>query len=493
MLLCVHIKELKTMRFGPVIFTSGILIEFIGVSMLIPAFLDHYDGNSEALIFLQAAAITIISGALISVATVRKWGIPTVKEMFLMTAVNWIVISAFAALPFYLAPLKMTYADAYFETMSGITTTGSTVLSGLDLLPRGIILWRAFLQWLGGIGIVVLAIAILPFLGVGGMQLFTSESSDNSEKSFARTSQVVWATVIVYLTISTLCAFSMYLAGMGGFDAIAHMMTCVSTGGFSPYDASVGHFKQPAVHWVTTFFMLVCGIPMITYTYIVRQKWRLIKEDNQVRWFLMVTILLILSLSVWLWQTSEMGFEESARLMSFHLVSLMTTTGFAVTDYTVWGPFFISVVFVVTMLGGCTGSTAGGIKAFRLHILYLTMKKHFESMLSPHRVFVAIYNGRPVSEDVSNGVFVFISVFALSVIGITILLAATGLDFTTSLSGALTAVANVGPGLGDTIGPAGNFSSLSDFAKWILSFGMLLGRLEFMTVLAVFIPSAWKD
>ncbi|MCP4395421.1 MAG: TrkH family potassium uptake protein [Alphaproteobacteria bacterium] len=481
------------MRFGPVIFTSGILLEFIGISMLMPALLDHLDGNAEAFIFFKASAITTLSGALIALLTIRKWEIPTIKEMFLMTALNWVVISLFAALPFYFSPLGMNYSDSFFETMSGITTTGSTVLSELDLLPRGIILWRAFLQWLGGIGIVVLAIAVLPFLGVGGMQLFSSESSDNSEKSFARTSQVVWATVIVYLVISTLCAISMYLAGMGGFDAVAHMMTCVSTGGFSPYDASVGHFKQPAVHWVTTFFMLVCGVPMITYTYIARCKWRLIKEDNQAKWFLQTTILLILALSIWLWQTSDMGFEESARLIAFHIVSLMTTTGFAVTDYTVWGSFFIAIVFVVTMLGGCTGSTAGGIKAFRLHILYLTMKKHFESMLSPHRVFVALYNGRPVTDDIASSVFVFISVFALSVIAIALMLACTGLDFTTSFSGALTAVANVGPGLGDTIGPAGNFSTLSDLAKWVLSFGMLLGRLEFMTVLVVFVPSAWKD
>ena len=482
------------MRFEPVLYICGIILTTAGFAMLAPATVDMHMGNVyDAKVFFLSSGITVFFGAMLILSNHDKWKRITVRETFLMTSLNWILVSAFSALPFCFSELQLSYTDAFFETMSGLTTTGSTILSGLDSLPYGLLLWRASLQWLGGIGIIVMAIAILPFLHIGGMQLFTTESSDNAGKTFPRVAQVVTATIIVYLVLSVLCAASLKIAGMSCFEAITHAMTTVSTGGYSTSDCSIGHFNSAAIEWVIIFFMTTGGMPIIFFLYIANRQWENVRNDSQVFRYLYWLAIIIAGMSVWLWLSTGIPYEDALRKIAFHVISLVTTTGFATDNYIQWGHVFVVAFFILTAVGGCTGSTAGGIKIFRFRILYLTAIRHFKTMLTPHGVFINLYNGKPVKEDVMIGVLVFITAFFFSVAFLTLILGCYGVDFVTSLSGALTAIANVGPGLGNIIGPAGNFSTLPDGAKWALSVGMLLGRLEFLTVFVLFIPAAWKN
>lgn len=482
------------MRLGPVLFICGLIVTMIGGAMLFPSLVDLAHGNIlGAEVFAIVAGATIFFGLLLSFANHNNWNRLTVRETFLMTSLCWVLVSLFAALPFCFSSLQLSYTDAFFETMSGLTTTGSTILSGLDNMPHGVLLWRAILQWLGGIGIIVMAIAILPFLRIGGMQLFSTESSDTAGKTFPRVSQIVSATIGVYLTLSAACAISYSIAGMSLFDAVTHMMTTVSTGGYATSDKSMGAFNSPTIEWICTLFMMTGGLPLVFFLQIITAQWDTLKQDSQAFRYLLWLILFTCFASVWFWQTTDMSYADALRSSAFHIVSLVTTTGYATTDYSLWGPVAIAFFFILTCMGGCTGSTAGGIKIFRLRILYLATIKHFKTMLSPHGVFVSLYNGRPVKEDVMTGVLVFMAAFAFTVGALTLVLALFGIDFMTALTGALTAVANVGPGFGEIIGPAGNFASLPDGAKWALTFGMLVGRLEFLTVFVLFVPSAWKS
>lgn len=479
-------------RIGPVLFVVGILLTILALAMCVPMIADASVNHPDWRVFAGASALTLFVGvALILTRRPPRVGF-TVREAFALTAISWLAIAGFASLPFAFADIGLGYTDAFFEAMSGLTTTGSTVLDNLDTRAPGILLWRSTLQWLGGIGIVVMAIMILPFLRVGGMQLFRTESSERAEKVIARPSVLVSYLAAIYVALSAACAIAYRLAGMSAFDAINHAMTTLATGGYSTHDASLGYFEQPAVHWVAIVFIIAGSLPFFAYIRMIRGESLALWRSSQARLFICLIAAFALILAPWLHATSDLPFGEALRLAIFNVVSIASTTGYANDDYSRWGAFAVGVFFLLTFVGGCTGSTAGAIKMFRFHILWIVARDYLRTLIYPHRVHTLHYNGRPVPEDVPASVLAFLFVYLGSVAVLGVALSAYGLDLETSLSAAATAVGNVGPGLGPIIGPAGNFAPLPDGAKWLLSFGMLLGRLELFTILVLLQPEFWR-
>ncbi|RPA50885.1 TrkH family potassium uptake protein [Shewanella vesiculosa] len=413
-----------------------------------------------------------------------------IRDMFMLTSITWFVVSLFAALPFTLYH-GINYTDAFFETMSGITTTGSTVMSGLDSMDRSILVWRSLLQWLGGIGFIVMAVAILPFLNVGGMRLFRTESSDWSDKTIPRTQHMAKHLFLIYVVLTLLCTVSYHMAGMSWFDAINHAMTTLSTGGYSTSDSSMAAFSHSA-HWVSIVFMLAGGLPLLMFVQTIQQRSVRLWNDQQVIGFLRFVLLVSFSLAFWLWREQDIAFIDALRLASFNVTSVITTTGYGLTDYQSWGAV-ASVVFLFLMfIGSCSGSTSGGIKIFRFQIAFSIMRQQIKQQFHPNGVFKDKYNGHRINDDIVRSIMAFFMLMVIVILMLSITLVLTGLDPMTSFTGAITAVTNVGPGLGPIIGPAGNFAPLPDVAKWALAIGMLLGRLEILTVAVLFHPKFWR-
>jgi trk system potassium uptake protein len=478
--------------FQPIVFIVGIFITALGVVMGVPAIADIVTDNRDWLAFAVSGGSGLICGTLMILSSYRAQITLSIHQAFFLTTSAWIGASAFGALPFFFSELDISYTDAFFEAVSGLTTTGSTVLTGLDGMPAGILLWRSILQWVGGIGIIVMAVAILPYLRVGGMQLFRTESSDRSEKVLPGAAQIAAAIGRVYLLLTVLCIFAYWMCGMTVFEAVNHAMTTLSTGGYSTFDASLGHFQQPAIHWFATLFMLAGGLPFVLYIQAISRRNALFVFDSQVCVLLVFLMAVTGVLSVWLSVSQGYDFLVALRLVAFNVVSVVTTTGFATTDYTTWGPAAVMFFFLLTYIGGCTGSTSGGIKVFRFQVMYAAAQMQFRRLVHPHAVYIPRYHGHPLPEEVITSVATFVLLFLSSAVFLSVALGCLGLDFVTAVSGAATALANVGPGLGATIGPAGNFASLPDAAKWLLSAGMLLGRLEILTCLILFMPSFWR-
>ncbi|MFQ5958333.1 MAG: TrkH family potassium uptake protein [Alphaproteobacteria bacterium] len=476
----------------PVLFVVGILLTTLAGFMFVPALVDLAVGNPDWRVFLAGAFFTLFIG--VTLVLMNRTGPVnlTVRQTFLLTTLAWLVMAAFAALPFSFAELELDYADAFFEAMSGLTTTGSTVIVGLDYAPPGILLWRALLQWLGGIGIIVMAIAVLPMLGVGGMQLFRTESSGTSEKVLPRVAQMSTAIALIYVTLTAAAAVAYWVAGMTVFEAVCHAMTTIATAGYSTSDASLGHFGSTAIEWIATAFMVIGGIPFILYFQVVRGQGGALWRDSQVRSFVGLVVVAVLVLAGWLWLAHDAPVEAALRFSALNTISVITGTGYSSTDYGAWGGFAVTTLLFLMVVGGCTGSTTGGIKVFRFQVLYVSAAVQVRHLLQPHGVFVAHYNRKPVPDSVAEAVMSFFFLFLISFAVVAVTLATLGLDFMTSVSGAATALANVGPGLGEVIGPAGTFAPLPDAAKWVLSAAMLLGRLELFTVLVLFTARFWR-
>ncbi|MBT3333919.1 MAG: TrkH family potassium uptake protein [Rhodospirillaceae bacterium] len=471
---------------------NGILLLILGLAMLVPALLDARTGHPDWQVFLAAAFLTGFVGAGL---TITCWGGGEdlhLRQAFILTTTMWIVTPTFAALPFAFSNLNLSYTDAFFEAMSGITTTGSTVISGLEDAPPGILIWRALLQWMGGIGIIVTAVAILPILQVGGMQLFRMESSDASEKVLPRTAQIAGTISIIYLALSAVCALVYWAAGMPPFEAAAHAMTTIATGGFSTSDQSIGIYDSALIDYTATAFMIIGSLPFLLYFQVLRGRPLALWRDSQVRWFFAILSTAILGMTLWQVGGNDLEFTQAMRFTTFNVTSILTGTGYATDDYSQWGGFAVVMFFFVMFIGGCVGSTSCGIKIFRFQILYAAARTQMARLLQPHGVFVANFNRRPIPESVMDSVMSFFFLFALSFAAIAVGLSLMGLDFLTAVSGAGTAIANVGPGLGDVIGPSGTFAPLPDMAKWLLAAGMLLGRLELLTVMVLFTRTFWR-
>lgn len=480
------------MNLRPVMHVLGLIICFMAMAMLVPATVDLADNNDDWRSFFLSATVTGFFGGLILLSCYDER--PTsigVRESFVLTTLAWVVVAGVSALP--LLGVGLDYSDAFFEAMSGITTTGSTVLTGLDQLPRGILLWRAMLNGIGGLGIVVTAIILLPFLRVGGMQLFQSESSEKSEKVLARTEQLVISTALVYAALMVACALTYLLLGMGPFDAICHAMATVATGGFSTHDASFSFFRSAPIEIAAIVFMIAGALPFVIMIKSLRNGPEALINDEQVRGFITMIVAVSLVMACWLAVAKGLPLLDALRLATFNVTSIITTTGFASDDYGAWGAFAVGIFFLLTFVGGCSGSTTGAIKIYRLQVAGLLVRTHFVHLISPHRVVPLYYNARRLPDDVSFSVVSFLAIYLATVGIFTVLLTATGLDLVTSLSSAAQAIGNVGPGLGDTVGPAGNFATVPDSAKWILALAMLLGRLELFTVLVLFQTEFWQD
>ncbi len=483
-----HMLDLR-----PVGYVIGLLVAVLGAAMVLPMMIDIAEGREHWPVFLQSALFTVLAGGLIAVACSNgvKEGL-TIQQTFILTTGVWVALPLFGAIPFVLGATEARFVDAFFEAMSGLTTTGSTVMSGLETLPKGLLLWRGILQWLGGIGIVVVAMVFLPELRVGGMQIFKSEAFDTMGKILPRATQIASQISSIYLGLTMACALCYLALGLDAFDATVHALTTVSTGGFANYDASFGTFSGPP-EYVASLFMILAALPFVRYVQMINGHTEPLWRDSQVRVFLMTLLIIVLGIAIALTQYFPKDAESAFREALFNVTSIMTGTGYSSADYMQWGPLLISLFFFIGLIGGCAGSTTCSIKIFRYQLLFASIRLQLRKIRSPNGVFIVRYEKRPVGEEVLSSVMSFFMFFVLTLGLLAVALSLTGLDFITSLSGAATALSNVGPGLGDEIGPTGSFAGLNDTAKWLLTLGMLLGRLELLAVYAMLTLSFWRD
>ncbi|MGE8461366.1 MAG: TrkH family potassium uptake protein [Pseudomonas capeferrum] len=473
-------------------FILGVFLITLAVSMVNPmATLLLYDRSDDLESFVWSSLIALCAGTALIARGMPEAPQLRARDMYFLTTVSWVIVCAFAALPMVFIR-HISYTDAFFETMSGITTTGSTVLTGLDSASPGLLIWRSLLHWLGGIGFIGMAVAILPLLRVGGMRLFQTESSDWSDKVTPRSHVAAKMILVIYLGLTALATVALWAAGMTPFEAINHSMSLISTGGFSTSDASLGHWRQPAVHWVAVVVMILGSLPFTLYVATLRGHRRALLKDHQVRGFLGFLVVVWVAVGTWLCLHSDLSWTDAFRIVAVNVTSVVTTTGIAVGDYTLWGSFAVLLFFYLTFIGGCSGSTAGGLKIFRFQVAASLLVSSLKQLIHPRAMISKKYNGHPIDEEIVRSLLTFSFFFSFTIAMIALGLSLVGLDWTTALSGAATAVCNVGPGLGTVIGPAGNFSSIPDAAKWLLTIGMLLGRLEILTVLVLVSPAFWR-
>ncbi len=481
------------MDLRPVAFIVGVLMIILAIAMTMTSLIALADRSLDWQAFLASAFITLFIGGALLLTTQGKKASISLKEAFVMTVAIWLTIAIFGSLPFLLAVDGLSLADAFFESMSGVTTTGSTVMVDLDNSPHGILLWRALLQWFGGVGIIVMAVSFLPMLQVGGMQLFKTEAFDQSEKILPRAAEIAVAILTLYCACTAIGAILLWLAGMGPFDAVIHAMTSLATGGFSSHDASIGYFNSPLIDWIVIGLMIIGSLPFAVFLVALRVGIKPFFEDGQIGTFLTVLGAAVGSMIIWLVWSQDYNLGYAIRLSAFNVTSIMTGTGYSTADYGSWGGFAVALMFIVMFIGGCAGSTTCGIKIFRFQVLFAAARVQMSRLVQPNGIFIPYYNGKPMPEDVPTSVMGFFCLFISTFAVLALILGACGLDLVTAITGAATAVANVGPGLGDVIGPNGNFSTLPDSAKWAMSAGMLLGRLELFSVLVILLPSFWRD
>ena len=476
-----------------VFFIIGNLLIILGLFMLVPYWVQIlYREDSHS--FLSSSFITILIGVLFVLANLQKEYELNLKQTFLFSTFAWIAIAGFGALPFILSDINFSISDSFFESMSGITTTGSTVVTNLELFPKSILMWRAIMQWLGGVGIIVMAITVLPLLKVGGMQLFKIDSSDKFEKILPRTNQVAFIIITTYLVLTFCCAFFYKILGMNLFDSIAHSMTTIATGGFSTHNDSIGYFNNPSIEIVATIFIILGSIPFIAYLKFIKGNRKIFFQDIQIKGLVYLFLLSTLIMFLYLFfNNNNILIIEKIRIASFNVVSILSGTGYVTNDFSLWGKFPLIFFLFLMFIGGCAGSTACGIKIFRFQLLFLFLNNQIKKIIYPNSVFILKYNDQKITDNYMNSVIIFIFAYLFIFILTAMLLSVTGLDFLSSISGAATSISNVGPGLGEVIGPNGNFKSVPEISKWILSFGMLLGRLELFAVLILFFPSFWRD
>ena len=477
-------------NYKTVFFTLGLLQVILGFAMIIPvvAQLIYQEFDSS---FISSGIITVVFGVLFFLSNLdhdKKLNLP---QAFLLTALSWLSIAIFGSLPFLFSNLNLSITDSFFESMSGITTTGSTIIQDLEIAPKSILLWRAILQWLGGIGIIVMAITLMPIMNVGGMQLFKISSNDTAEKILPKSKQISIRLIIIYSILTFICAFFYKLFGMNFFDSLTHSMTTIATGGFSNYNQSIGYFDSFLIEITSMIFIILGSIPFIAYIKFLNGDKKIFFSDTQVVAFLKVTFFSIIALSIYLFFSK--GFQnESLRSVSFNVISILTGTGYVTKNFDQWGNFPLIFFLILMFIGGCAGSTACGIKIFRVQLLYRFLLNQLKKIIYPRGVFVIKYDKNIIDDKFMSSVISFIFLYVIIFFSLTAILSLTGLDFVTSISGAATSISNVGPGLGDTIGPNGNFSSLENSSKWVLSLGMILGRLELFAILVLFIPSFWR-
>ena len=478
-------------NYKTVFFTLGALQIILGLSMIVPILAQFFYNQLDSG-FISSGLVTIVFGVLFLLSNFdhdKKLNLP---QAFLLTALSWLSIAVFGSLPFIFSEIELSITDAFFESMSGITTTGSTIITNLNETPKAILLWRGMLQWLGGIGIIVMAITLMPIMNIGGMQLFIISSSNTKEKILPKSKEISIRLIIVYLSLTLVCALFYKIFGMGFFDSIVHSMTTIATGGFSNYNESIGYFNSSLIELTAIVFIILGSIPFIAYIKYLNGDKKIFLNDTQIKTFIKIVIFSILLLFFYLSIKNQSFFEVNLRAISFNVISILTGTGYVTQNFSDWGHFPLIYFVILMFIGGCAGSTACGIKIFRVQILYQFISNQLKKIIYPRGIFKIKYENNNVDDKFLASIMSFIFLYILIFFIITALLSTSGLNFITSLSAAATSISNVGPGLGDIIGPNGNFSQLSDVSKWILSLAMILGRLELFAVLVLFIPSFWR-
>ncbi len=477
-------------NYKTVFFTLGILQIILGIFMLIPIIVQFFYNEVDSS-FFGASIVTIIFGTLFFLSNLDHDKKLNLQQAFLLTALSWLSIAVFGSLPFVFSSVNFSFINAFFESMSGITTTGSTIIPNLEIMPKGILLWRAILQWLGGIGIIVMAITLMPIMNVGGMQLFKISNNDSSEKILPKSKEIALRLIYIYSGLTALCAFSYKILGMNIFDSLTHSMTTIATGGFSNYNASIGFFNSLSIEISAMIFIILGSLPFLVYIKFLGGDRKIFFSDIQIKTFIKIIIFSVIILSFYLIINNSS--QLNLRSIFFNVVSILTGTGYVNAQFDNWGSFSLVLFLGLMFIGGCAGSTTCGIKIFRIQILYSFISNQLKKIIYPKGIFVLKYDQSPVDNKFIASIISFIYMYLVIFFIITILLSLTGLDFITSISGAATSISNVGPGLGSIIGPNGNFSSLPDVSKLILTFGMILGRLELFAILVLFLPSFWKN
>jgi trk system potassium uptake protein TrkH len=477
----------------PVGYLVGLLLAAMGVTMAVPLLVDIAEGRGHWPVFLESMIITCLVGGLVALACRNATGKGlTIQQAFLMTALTWVVLPLFGALPLMLGATELGFIDAFFESMSGMTTTGTTVIAGLDALPKGLLLWRGILQWLGGLGIVIVALVFLPEMRVGGMQFFRTEGFDTFGKALPRTVDISKGVLNVYLGLTVTCTLSYLLLGMGAFDATMHALTTVSTGGFSTSDQSFGAFPA-APQYACVIFMILASLPFVRMMQGVQGNMRPILHDSQVqtylRWiFYAITLVVIYDVAV----NGRLD-EASVRARIFNMVSFFSGTGFGSADVTAWGAFPFVILIAVGAIGGCTGSTGCSIKIFRYQLMLRALGQQARRIFQPSSVMVLRHDGRRVEDDVLQSVMLLFTCYVLSLGLFAVALELTGLTVMESITGAWTAIFNIGPAFGDRVGPTGAIMKFPDAAKALMIFAMLLGRLEVLAVIVLLVPTFWRS
>ncbi len=480
-------------NYKTVFFAIGVLLIILGAFMLIPFFVQFLYGE-ENNTFLSSAAVTAFIGILLVLTNLQENRKLNLQQAFLLTTLSWLSIAIFGSIPFLLSNLNLSFIDSFFESMSGITTTGSTVITNLNNAPKSILIWRSILQWLGGVGIIVMAITILPLLNIGGMQLFRMESSETTEKILPKTREITLIISTIYFTLTIICGAAYWLVGMNIFDSIAHSMTTIATGGFSTYSSSIGYFKSPKIEIVAIIFITLGSIPFIAYLKFIKGNKKIFYKDSQIKGLFYILIFSVILMFLYLIiNNTENNLLDNLRISTFNVVSILSGTGYVTSDFSLWGKFPLIFFLFLMFIGGCAGSTTCGIKIFRFQILGSFMLNQMKKLVYPHGIFSIKYNNEKISNPFIYSIITFIFIYLFIFFILATLLSLDGLDFITALSGSASAISNVGPGLGEIIGPNGNYSNLPSFSKLILSLGMLLGRLELFAVLILFFPSFWKN
>jgi len=477
-------------NYKTVFFTLGILQIILGASMFLPIIIQMIYSEIDSS-FFGASIITIIFGTLFFLSNLDHDKKLNLQQAFLLTALSWLSIAIFGSLPFIFSNLNLSFTDSFFESMSGITTTGSTILSNLEITPKSILLWRAILQWLGGIGIIVMAITLMPIMNVGGMQLFKISSNDTSEKILPKSKEISLRLIYIYSSLTILCAITYWIFGMNIFDSLTHSMTTIATGGFSNYNDSIGYFNSIPIEISAMLFIILGSLPFIVYIKFINGNKKIFTSDIQIRTFVRIILIAITILSIYL--IFYDGNKFNLRSIFFNVISILTGTGYVNAEFDSWGSFALVLFLALMFIGGCAGSTTCGVKIFRIQILYLFISNQLKKIIYPKGVFVMKYDKNVIDNKFISSIISFIYLYFVIFFILAALLSLTGLDFVTAISGAATSISNVGPGLGNIIGPNGNFSTLPDISKWILTLGMILGRLELFAILVLFIPSFWRN
>ena len=481
------------MKFSPIIYLIGMLLCILSLFMMIPAFVDWLYGNNDWPAFVGASLFTLFVGAILYLSnrdsTTEHLEL---RQAFLLTNSAWISIALFGSLPFLLSEIDMSFIDAIFESTSGITTTGATVINNLEATSHGILIWRALLQWLGGVGIIVMALAVLPMLSIGGMQLFKTESYETPDKVVPKAASFAAGISIVYITLTVVWALMLWFAGMPLFDSIAHAMTTLATGGYSTRSDSLAAFNSSSIEIIVIFGMIVGSLPFVHYLAITKKGLKNLFKDDQVKLFLTLIVFVVLIVSIYL-NLNDIPFLEALRLASFNVISIITGTGFGTSDFNNWGGFPTTILLILMFIGGCAGSTTCGLRMARIQVLVANAKAQISKLIRPHAVVVSYYNQKPIPENVAESVMGFFFLYIISFAVIACLLGGLGLDLITAISGAASAIGNVGPGLGDIIGPSGTYQSIPELGKLFLCAGMILGRLEIFAILVMFSPLFWKN